>query len=291
MHLVVHAQAKANLVLDVLGRRSDGYHEVRMVVTSLDLADTLVVIPAPALVEVVTDAPDVPGGPENLVHQAAVLLREAAGRPELGAHITVHKRIPAAAGLGGGSTDAAAALRALYGLWGLDLPREQLLGLAQRLGADVPYCLAGGTMLAEGVGEQLTPLPPAPPLPAVVATPDVTWPGPKTATVYRAYRPEAVARRPDPDAMVAALAAGDGTAVARAVGNALEPAAMAIHPVIGDLKATMLAAGALGAVMAGAGPSVLALCATPAVAAQVAAAARGFTPRVVVTALHGHGQP
>lgn len=288
MQLLTRAHAKVNLTLDVLGRRPDGYHEVQMVMTTLALADTLVVSPGAGALVVTAAAAGVPSGPENLVYRAALLLRAAAGRPEARAHIAIQKRIPAAAGLGGGSADAAAALLALNRLWGLALPAEQLAQIALRLGADVPFCLTGGTMLAEGIGERLSPLPPAPAVPVVVATPQVAWPGPKTATVYRAYRAEAVARRPRLAAMTAALAAGDAAAVALELGNALEPAATGIHPVIGDLKAAMLAAGALGAVMAGAGPSVLALCATPAAAAQVAAAARRVTPLVVVTELKGH---
>lgn len=288
MHQLVPARAKLNLTLDVIGRRPDGYHEVRMVMTTLDLADTLAIRPAAREIQVVTDVPGVPGGPANLVYRAVALLREAAGRPDAGAQITIQKRIPAAAGLGGGSADAAAALRALSDLWQVSLPFARMAALALRLGADVPFCLAGGTALAEGIGERLTPLPPPPGMPVVLATPRVAWPGPKTATVYQAYRPEAVARRPDTSAMIAALAAQDARGVARELANALEPGAIALHPVIGELKAAMLAAGALGASMAGAGPTVFGLCATPVVAGQVAAAARRFTPAVIVTRLYGH---
>lgn len=291
MHHLVEAPAKVNLALDIVGRRPDGYHEVQMIMTTLALADTLTITPAGQGIEVVADAPDLPGipdGPENLVYRAATLLHRVADKPVGGVHIRIHKRIPGAAGLGGGSADAAAALRMLSNLWGLSLPAGQLMDLALQLGADVPFCLQGGTQLAEGIGERLRPVPAVAVVPAVVATPDVTWSGPKTATVYRAYHGTTVIERPDIRSMIAALADRNVTLVARNMGNVLEPAAMGIHPIIGEVKTAMLAAGAMGAVMAGAGPSVFALCATDAVARKVAAAARQFTSWVFETRTLGH---
>ncbi|MFO7172848.1 MAG: 4-(cytidine 5'-diphospho)-2-C-methyl-D-erythritol kinase [Bacillota bacterium] len=288
--LEVRAHAKVNLALQVVGRRPDGYHEVRMVMTPLALHDRLRVAVTQGELTVAVSEPGIPAGPENLAYRAALALKEAAGCP-LGAAIEIEKRIPAAAGLGGGSADAAAVLLALNRLWDLGWPLERLQRLAAPLGADIPFCLLGRTALAEGIGERLTPLPPAPPVPAVVATPEVRWPGPKTATVYRAWRPLPPAERAEPDRVLAALRRGDPAALAAGLANDLEPGATELQPVIGRLKAAMVAAGALGAVMAGAGPSVVALCPDAQVAAAVAAAARPLARWVVVTALAGEVDP
>lgn len=284
--VVIQAHAKVNLALQVLGKRADGYHEVRMVMTPLALHDRLEVEVTGGHLAVTADDPAVPSGPRNLVYRAAAALREQAGC-RYGARIRLQKRIPTTAGLGGGSADAAAALLLLNHLWGLHWPLQRLQELATPLGADIPFCLLGRTALAEGIGERLTPLPLAPRVPVVVATPEVSWPGPKTATVYRAYQPRPEGSVVDVARVEAALQEGDGRALAAALGNDLEPGATRLQPVIGELKARMLAAGAWGAVMAGAGPSVLALCPDGLVAERVAAAARGLATRVVVSELVG----
>ncbi len=174
------AYAKINLTLEVLGRRPDGYHEVRTVLQVIDLRDTLVVEGADAL-SLTCDRKDLEGE-DNLALRAAHLLRVESG-VSTGARLTLHKRIPIAAGLGGGSADAAAALRALDRLWGLGWPVERLAALAERLGSDVPFCLYGGTVLGEGRGERLTPLPVLPPRWVVLAAPVAAMQG-KTSALY-----------------------------------------------------------------------------------------------------------
>jgi 4-diphosphocytidyl-2-C-methyl-D-erythritol kinase len=280
--LRIVAPAKVNLVLRVVGKRPDGYHEVEMIMHSLEWGDVLHVEPAAGIHITCTD-PDVPVDERNLVHRAISLLAAATGND--GARVHIEKKIPVAAGVGGGSSDAAAVLLALNQLWNLCWPRERLAALGLALGSDVPYCVLQGPALARGRGEDLTPLPEAAPLHLVLATPRVTWPGPKTATVYRHYRPD-LASGADVGAMVSALAQGDLEQIARALRNDLEQAATSIHPVIGELKAAMLRAGARGAVMSGAGATVLALV-EPGQAADVARAAQQFTDQVVITRTQG----
>ncbi|BDG61994.1 4-(cytidine 5'-diphospho)-2-C-methyl-D-erythritol kinase [Caldinitratiruptor microaerophilus] len=284
----LEARAKLNLVLEVVGRRPDGYHEIRSVIAPLDLADTVTVErleePAGSL-ELEVDPPGVVGEADNLALRAARLMRDAAGVPDAGARIRIAKRIPVAAGLGGGSTDAAAVLLALNRLWGLGWPAERLQALGARLGADVPACLRGvlgETVLAEGVGERVTTLPPAPRLHVVLATPEATWPGPKTRTVYAAYRPPGIGARAEQ--AVAALRRGDTAGLLAAVANDLEPGAAALVPAIRHLREAFLSAGAPVVAMAGAGPTVFALAPDPALAERLAAAARPLARAIHVTA-------
>lgn len=283
------ARAKLNLVLEVVGRRPDGYHEIRSVIVPLELADALTVERAEVAeggVEVEVDPPGLIREEENLARRAACLLREAAGLPVGGTRIRIEKRIPVAAGLGGGSADAAAVLLALNRLWGLGWPVERLQALGARLGADVPACVRtvlGETVLAEGIGERVTTLPPAPRLYVVLATPEAKWPGPKTRAVYAAYRPPGIGARAEQ--AVAALRAGDTAGVLAAVANDLEPGAAALVPAIRHLRDAFRAAGASAVAMAGAGPTVFALAPDPALAERLAAAARPFARAIHVTAI------
>lgn len=280
--LVVQAHAKINLAFDVLGKRPDGFHEVVTVLQPLALADTLRISGGGAGMSVTCSNPEVPQDESNLVLRAARLLQLASGT-RYGARVHIEKRIPVAAGLGGGSADAAAALVGLNQAWGIGLALRELTQIAEQVGSDVPFCLLNHTALGEGRGERLTLLPAAPAMRAVIAVPQVAWAGPKTATVYRAVRLDRIRRRPDIAAMRAALAVGDGLAVAAAMYNVLEPVAVAMHPVIGEIKAAMLAAGAQGACMSGAGPAVVALTDNPAAAAYIAAAVRALAEQVIVT--------
>ncbi|MFM9110785.1 MAG: 4-(cytidine 5'-diphospho)-2-C-methyl-D-erythritol kinase [Prochlorococcaceae cyanobacterium] len=158
--LCLHAPAKINLHLEVLGLRPDGFHELAMVMQSIDLADELAMAPtADGAITLVCDRPELPCGPDNLIVRAAERLRAHVGLPELGARLELRKRIPGGAGRAGGSSDAAAALVGLDALWGLDRPAAELHSLAAGLGSDVPFCLAGGTQLCFGRGERLEPLP------------------------------------------------------------------------------------------------------------------------------------
>ncbi len=246
------APAKLNLSLEVLGRRPDGYHELVSVVQTIDLADTLTFRPAEEVTLSCSDA-DL-AGHHNLVCRAAHMLREAAGVTG-GAHIHLDKRIPVAAGLGGGSSDAAAALLGLCELWGMSLPEGDLAGLARRLGADVPFLLRGGTALMEGVGELLTPLPSLPTQWAVLAVPPVAIPH-KTATLYGRLRPAHYTDGSRTRALVDEMRQGAPLDPAL-MGNAFE-AVLTEEPVTAARRA-MLAAGAPWVRLSGSGPSLFCL--------------------------------
>ncbi|BBB90308.1 MAG TPA: 4-(cytidine 5'-diphospho)-2-C-methyl-D-erythritol kinase [Methylomusa anaerophila] len=257
--LKVKAYAKINLALDVLHKRSDGYHEVAMIMQAIDLADTVTLSDRAEAISVSVNIP-VPGLPadqSNLAYRAAALIREEC-QVSRGVHIALEKRIPMAAGLAGGSADAAAVLRGLNSLWGLGLSLAELSHFGARLGSDVPFCLYGGTMLATGRGERLTPLPAMPESFVVLAKPPVAV---STAWAYGQYRAESIPARPDINAMRARLAAKDLKGIAALVGNVLESVTIPSYPEIAVLKEYMLQYGALTALMSGSGPTVFALAA------------------------------
>ncbi|MDQ0285316.1 4-diphosphocytidyl-2-C-methyl-D-erythritol kinase [Desulfofundulus luciae] len=265
--LEVLACAKINLTLDITGLLPDGYHELETVMQSVALCDRLVFSLRPQGIELQTDSPFIPAGPENLVYRAAELLQRVTGCRQ-GVHIFLSKNIPASAGLGGGSADAAATLAALNQLWSLGLSREELFGLAEKLGADVPFCLAGGTVLARGKGELLTPLKPLPPLGVVLVTPPLAV---STAQIYREYDRLLPGVHPDTPAMVTAIERRDIMAVAALLGNILEPVTATLYPQVYVVKKALKAAGAPGVVMSGSGPTVFGLCRDEGEARRVAA--------------------
>jgi len=214
--ITVWAPAKLNLTLDVLGRRPDGYHELLSVMQSLELADRLELSLIPEGIEVL-GGPDLPSLGDNLVYRAIEVLQEKTGFRG-GLRVRLEKRIPVAAGLGGGSADAAATLSAANLLLGLGLTLHQLLGLAAGLGSDVPFCLVGGTILVGGRGEKLSLLPPAPPMWLVLARPALELP---TAKVYQAWDRFGELRPPSTYRLVAALHQGWWEGVVAALGNQL----------------------------------------------------------------------
>jgi 4-diphosphocytidyl-2-C-methyl-D-erythritol kinase len=258
------AHAKLNLFLRVVGRRPDGFHELETVFQSIDLADELNVSPADDL-RLTGGSAEAPPGPENLVLRAAVALREAAGVTG-GAALHLEKRIPVGAGLGGGSSDAAAALRALNQLWNLDLPDARLATLAAELGSDVPFALRGGTAVGRGRGELLEPLP-TPALCFVLIRPPFPVP---TARAYGLYQP-APSDGPSLDTFVAALASGDPTRLALVLRNDLEPGVFGAWPELGALRERLLTAGAVGARMTGSGSVLFGLARDERHAREVAA--------------------
>jgi 4-diphosphocytidyl-2-C-methyl-D-erythritol kinase len=280
----INAYAKINLVLAVGGRRPDGYHEVETILQQLELHDRLEFREADGF-SLYTDSREIPSGPENLVWRAASLLRTRYCGSR-GAEIRLYKSIPVTAGLAGGSADAAAALKGLNRLWGLELDFETLQGLAAELGADVPFCLAGPTALARGRGELVTSLSPAPTLGVVVVKPPF---GVRAAEAYawfdRIRMPfsffvgaagggTGVCHDVDVLAMLHALEARDGHAIARSVSNDLEAVVFDRHPELSEIKRQLLDGGALGALMAGSGPVVFGLTADLAGAEAVAAGLR-----------------
>jgi 4-diphosphocytidyl-2-C-methyl-D-erythritol kinase len=251
--LELSARAKVNLALEVLSRRPDGYHEIATVMQTVELADRLVLEEADGL-SVTTSAPGVPTDERNLAYRAAAVLREAAGLSR-GVQITLDKRIPVAAGLGGGSTDAAAVLAGLNRLWGLRWPVARLEELAVGLGMDVPFFLRGGAALATGRGEQLAPVEGAA-LPLVLVNPRFPV---NTAEMYGRVTPAMYSSGGQARQMVGALTSRRTGRVAASLYNGLEAAARAAYPEIGHMLAALGAAGALGAAMSGSGPTVFAI--------------------------------
>jgi len=247
--------AKVNWVLEVLRRRPDGYHEVRTVIQTIDLYDTLELEPGDGLrLDAVGER--LPPEQDNLVTMAARLLRERAdGAP--GARMRLSKGIPVAAGLGGGSADAAAALRGLNELWGLGLPRETLVDTAARLGSDVPFFLHGGTALAEGRGEQVTPLPDAQRQEMVIALPPLTL-ADKTRRMYSLLAPTDHTDGSRAERLAEAIRQ-DRPLADEHLFNAFEGPAFRTFPELETLRRALLAAGARSVHLAGAGPALFAL--------------------------------
>lgn len=288
--ITLQAPAKLNLSLAVLARRPDGYHEIESLMVPVSLADTLTVRPAAdrgirlavrfagrlARPEAKALARDVPADDTNLVVRAARLLAEAAGETR-GLEIELVKEIPSGAGLGGGSSDAAAALLAAARAWGIDWPRERLGELAARLGSDVPFFLVGGPAIATGRGERLEPVAGLPPLFAVIACPAA---GLSTPAVYARCTP-AASERGSAGRLACALAAGDTAAARSAMHNALEAPARELSPEVGRLLEALAAAGAERPMLTGSGSACFALSPRPGDAERLAATLdRGGWPGV-----------
>lgn len=277
--LEVTANAKINLALDILYKRADGYHEVAMVMQAIALADTVYLTVSDKLT-VVTDCSDLAGDRNNLAYRAAALLQDTFQITQ-GVAIQLNKKIPLAAGLAGGSADAAAVLRGLNQLWKLNLSLPELAKLGATLGSDVPFCLYGGTMLATGRGEVLHALPDLPERPVVLVKPKLSV---STAWVYQHYRAAAVTRHPDIQMMLGCLEQADLDGVAKTAGNVLESVTITAYPAISAIKQQLHALGAPLVLMSGSGPTVFALCRDERQAAAIAAAMAEFTAaQIIVT--------
>lgn len=252
----VKALAKINLGLDVLGKREDGYHEVRMIMQTVNLYDTLELQKkSEPGIFMKTNRRFLPVDEKNLCVRAAKLLWEEFSLPG-GLSVSLYKRIPVAAGMAGGSTDAAAVLFAVNRMFGLGLTREQLMERGVKIGADVPYCVMRGTALAEGIGERLSPLAPMVKCPVLVAKPGVSV---STKTVYQQLDLQKDIAHPDIDRLCRDIEKGNLAEIAAHMGNILETVTIPMHPVIRDIKEHMLRHGALNAMMSGSGPTVFGL--------------------------------
>ena len=254
-YLELKAHGKINLGLDVVRKREDGYHEVRMIMQTVGLYDRITMERrmGPGI-RVETNLSYVPNGEGNLAYKAASLLTDEFGLTE-GVRITIGKRIPVAAGMAGGSSDAAAVLVGMNRMFRLGLTTEGLMERGVKLGADVPYCVMRGTALAEGIGEILTELPPAPDCHLLLAKPPVSV---STKAVYGKLKvgellPE---QHPDIDGIISAIKDQDIAGIAGRLGNVLETVTIPDHPQIGRIKRIMTENGALGALMSGSGPTV-----------------------------------
>lgn len=254
----IQAPAKLNLTLDVLGRREDGYHDLKMVMQSITLADRLTLRPGRAPgIQVSSSFHFLPTGEKNLAGKAAVCFYQALGRPARDLDISITKHVPVCAGMAGGSSDAAAVLRALNRLEGDPFSPEELAHVGEAVGSDVPYCVLGCTALAQGRGEVLTPLPPLPHCWVVACKPDFPVSTPDLFARIDSCR---IRRRPDADGLMAALEQGDLMEVARRMYNVFEdvlPERQLAR--VADIKNTLIQQGALGANMSGTGPTAFGL--------------------------------
>ena len=256
------ALAKINLGLDVLRRREDGYHEVKMIMQTISLHDDLEIrrIKTPEI-QVKTNLYYLPTNENNLVYKAAKLLMDEFGIKE-GVAIQLKKRIPVAAGMAGGSTDGAAVLWGMNQMYGLGLSRQELMERGVKLGADVPYCVQRGTALAEGIGERLSVLPSMPKCTILIAKPGISV---STKFVYENLhandlKPE---QHPDVDRMIEAMKEKNLDLLCERMGNVLETVTIPAYPVIQEIKEHMMACGAAGAMMSGSGPTVFGIFHSP----------------------------
>ncbi|MBO7710034.1 MAG: 4-(cytidine 5'-diphospho)-2-C-methyl-D-erythritol kinase [Lachnospiraceae bacterium] len=254
--LDLKARAKINLGLDVLRKRPDGYHDLRMIMQTVNVYDRirLTRTKAPGI-RIATNVSFLPVNENNLVWKAAALLMNEFPQEE-GIYVDLAKTIPVAAGLAGGSSDAAAVLVGMNRLFGLGLDRQDLMERGVRLGADVPYCILRGSALAEGIGEVLTPLHSAVSCRVVLAKPAAHV---STRYVYTNLRIDDQTQHPDIDGQVAALESGDLEKLCACMGNVLESVTIPVCPEIAVIKKTMLSAGAAGSMMSGSGPTVFGL--------------------------------
>ena len=252
----VKALAKINLGLDVIGKRPDGYHEVRMIMQTIHLYDKLEITRTKEPgISITANLDFLPTDEDNLIYKAARLLIDECHITD-GVAVYLKKHIPIAAGLAGGSTDAAAVLYGMNQLFHLGLKQKRLMELGVKIGADVPYCLMRGTALAEGIGEKLSSILPMPKCPVLVAKPAISV---STKTVYENLKLSDDTKHPDINAQLEAIRKGDLHGVARHMGNILETVTVPLYPVIDSIKNHMMENGALSSMMSGSGPTVFGL--------------------------------
>ena len=253
MEIVKMAPAKINLGLDVVRKREDGYHEVKMVMQTLNLYDRLTFRDNNSgLVTISSNMTQAPATEDNIIYKACQLIKKEYGISS-GIDVQLEKNIPVAAGMAGGSTDAAATLVALNEMFDLGLSRDVLMELGVKIGADVPYCIMQGTALSEGIGEILTPLCPMPKCYIAIAKPEV---GVSTKWVYQNLDAAGLKNHPDIDKMVEAINTGDLKGIVDTMENVLETVTIPAYPQIESIKQAMINSGAAGALMSGSGPTV-----------------------------------
>lgn len=276
------AYAKINLCLDVLRRRPDGYHDVKMIMQTVGIFDVLTFEKKEeAGITLTVDHAEIPADGDNLIVKAARLVLDAYQLKE-GVHISLQKNIPIAAGMAGGSTDAAAVFHGLKELFDLPMSVEEMKQLGVKIGADVPYCIEGGTKLSEGIGEVLTPLPAPPKAYLVIAKPDINV---STKFVYENLHANSLTYHPDVDGMIAALKEEDLQGITDRLGNVLETVTVKAYPIIEEIKDLLKEKGALNALMSGSGPTVFGIFADEetAEAAKEAVLKKQLAKQVFVT--------
>lgn len=278
MEIIEKAPAKINLGLDALYKREDGYHELKMVMSSIDLSDKLIFNDlAEDRIVIETDSSFLPVDKRNHIYQVARLLKERFAIKK-GVHVYVRKRIPVAAGLAGGSSDAAAALRGLNRLWDLGLSLDELAALGVEIGSDVPYCVRGNTAVVTGRGDVLTPLPAMPQCWVVLVKPRISV---STRTVFGALSFNEI-EHPAIDEIEAAVREQDYQRMVANLGNSLEAITIQKHPIVQQIKEKMFKFGADAALMSGSGPTVFALCDKYSRAQRIRNGLNGFCEEVLI---------
>ena len=276
--IIETAYAKINLGLSILGKRKDGYHEVSMIMQSVGLCDEVIITEGEGI-QISTNLEGLTCGKDNLAYKAAALLAEKYNiTPNV--HIILNKKIFMAAGLAGGSSDAAAVLRGLNKYWNLNLGDDTLETLAAELGSDVPFCICGGSAIAKGRGEIIVPLSDMPETIVVLAklrNLDVS-----TAWVYKNYNPGRVVNNPSIEQIAEELSKG-GKAIAPYMGNVLETVTIPANPQIASIKAAMLSAGAYYSMMSGSGPTVFAFAENQEIAEKIVDALKNFDVETAIT--------
>ncbi|MCZ8517541.1 4-(cytidine 5'-diphospho)-2-C-methyl-D-erythritol kinase [Paenibacillus filicis] len=282
MKVFEKAPAKINLSLDVLYKREDGYHEVEMVMTMVDLADRIEMQELPRdTIIISSQAGYIPLDEKNLAFQAARLIKERYDVKK-GVYIHLDKKIPVAAGLAGGSSDAAATLRGLNRLWGLGIPDSELLRLGAELGSDVPFCVTGGTAIARGRGEKLEPIEAPPQCWVVLAKPPINV---STSEIYGKLNAKAIKRHPSTERIHEAIRGKKFDMLCSELGNVLEEVTLDLYPEVRQLKECMLKLGADGVLMSGSGPTVFGLVSKEAKVSRVYNGLRGFCKDVFAVRL------
>lgn len=281
MALFERAPAKINLSLDVLGKRDDGFHEVAMVMTTVDLADRIVLSEmAEDRIEVSTDSQYVPNDERNIAYKAAKAFKDQY-RLQQGIRIDIQKNIPVSAGLGGGSSDAAAVLRGLNRMWSVGASLDDLIELGAVLGSDVPFCILGTTALGTGHGEKVRTLTSPPPCYVVLAKPNI---GISTRHIFPRVSMETL-DHPNTDEVIRSLEEKDFTTLCHHIGNALENVTFPLYPEVKRIKDKMMQTGAAGAIMSGSGPTVVGLTGHFSKAKRIYNALKGFCPEVYIVQL------
>lgn len=253
--LIIEAYGKVNLALDVIRKRNDGYHDINTIMQQIDLKDIVTIKDREKGIKIECDNPEVPVDSSNLVYTAWEKMKEKA-KIDRGVHIIIEKNIPVASGLAGGSTDAAAVLKGLNKLWKLNFSKKELMDIGVSIGADVPYCIMGGTALAEGIGEKLKILKSFSNKLILLANPGISV---STAHVYNSLRLDKIEKSPDMDMLVQAVENDDIYTLAKNMGNILEQVTVEEFSQIKTIKEDMIRYGALGSLMSGSGPTVFGL--------------------------------
>lgn len=283
MRVLEKAPAKINLSLDVLRKRDDGFHEVKMIMTTIDLADRVELVGiTPNEIRIVSHNRFVPDDQRNLAYQAAKLLKDRF-QIDKGVSISITKTIPVAAGLAGGSSDAAATLRGLNRLWKLGLTLDELAELGAEIGSDVSFCVYGGTALATGRGEIIQHIDPPPHCWVVLAKPTI---GVSTADVYRNLNLQMI-KHPDVEGMVNALHTSNYEKICSLMGNVLEDVTLQMHPEVANIKDQMKRFGADAVLMSGSGPTVFGLVQYESRLPRVYNGLRGFCDQVFAVRMLG----